>query len=99
MQIAEVAHRYGVDLCPHNWHNGLMTMANAHAVAALPNPKVLELCMIQGPLQWDILKHQPVIQDGWLELPDRPGLGVDIGDGLETRFPYIEGGYTITVER
>jgi L-alanine-DL-glutamate epimerase-like enolase superfamily enzyme len=99
MQIAEMAHRYGVDLCPHNWHNGLMTMANAHAVAALPNPKVLELCMIQGPLQWQILQATPVIKDGWLQVPDQPGLGVDIPAGLETRFPYIEGAYAITVER
>jgi L-alanine-DL-glutamate epimerase-like enolase superfamily enzyme len=99
MQIADMADRYGVDLCPHNWHNGLMTMANAHAVAALPNPKVLELCMIQGPLQWEVLQEQPVIKDGWLELPDRPGLGVDIGDRLEARFPYIEGNYAISVDR
>ena len=42
-------------LCPHSWHNGLMAMANAHLVAALPNPRVLEVCMIQGPLQWGIL--------------------------------------------
>jgi len=99
MQIAEVAHRYGVGLCPHNWHNGLMTMANAHAVAALPNPKVLELCMIQGPLQWQILQAKPTITDGWLEIPDKPGLGVDIPEGLEARFPHIEGGYAISVER
>ena len=36
MRIAEVAQRYGVDVCPHNWHNGLMAMANANCVAALP---------------------------------------------------------------
>jgi L-alanine-DL-glutamate epimerase-like enolase superfamily enzyme len=99
MQIAEVAHRFGVGLCPHNWHNGLMTMANAHCVAALPNPKVLELCMIQGPLQWEVVCQMPTIKDGYLELPVKPGLGVDIPDDLEQRFPYIEGGYALTVER
>jgi L-alanine-DL-glutamate epimerase-like enolase superfamily enzyme len=99
MRIAEVADRYGVDLCPHNWHNGLMTMANAHLVAALPHPKVLELCMIQGPLQWDILAEPPQIQDGWLLLPERPGLGVSLAEDLAGKFPYIEGNYYITVER
>jgi L-alanine-DL-glutamate epimerase-like enolase superfamily enzyme len=99
MRIAEVADRYSVDLCPHNWHNGLMTMANAHLVAALPNPKVLELCMIQGPLQWAILADLPQIQDGWLLLPERPGLGVSLAADLEKHFPYIEGNYYITVER
>lgn len=99
MKIAEVAHRYGVDCCPHSWHNGLMAMANGHVVAALPNPRVLELCMIQGPLQWGILAEKPEIQAGWLILPDRPGLGVELAEGVAKRFPYIEGHYAITVER
>lgn len=99
MKIAHVAHRYGVDLCPHSWHNGLMAMANAHLVAALPNPRVLELCRIQGPLQWEILAEKPLIRDGWLELPDRPGLGVQLAEGVDERFPYIEGHYAIEVRR
>ena len=98
MRIALTADRYGVGTCPHNWHNGLMTMANAHFVASLPKPKLLELCMIQGPLQWEILKEKPKIEDGWLILPDKPGLGVDLADDLEKRFPYIEGGYGIQVK-
>ncbi|NJN84253.1 MAG: hypothetical protein HC802_19555 [Caldilineaceae bacterium] len=99
MRIAEVAHRYGVDFCPHSWHNGLMGLANGHVVAALPNPRVLELCMIQGPLQWEIFADRPVIENGWLIFPDAPGLGVALADGLEERFPYIEGHYAISVER
>jgi L-alanine-DL-glutamate epimerase-like enolase superfamily enzyme len=94
-----MAQRYGVYLCPHNWHNGLMTVANAHLVAALPNPRVLELCMIQGPLQWAILAEKPVIQDGWLELPEKPGLGVELAQSLQERFPYIEGHYAVQIER
>ena len=110
LRIAEMAHRHGADLCPHSWHNGLMAMAHAHTVAALPvahrapitsgnNPNVVELCMIQGPLQWGILARSPAIENGWLILPDKPGLGVELAGDLENRFPYIEGHYAITVER
>ena len=98
-RIGEMARRYGIDLCPHSWHNGLMAMANAHLVASLPAPRVLEICMVQGPLQWEILSDKPNIQDGWLELPDKPGLGVALAEGLEERYPYIEGHYAIEVER
>lgn len=98
-KIAGRAQEFGVDLCPHSWHNGLMAMANGHLVAALPKPRVLELCMIQGPLQWEILKEKPALKDGYLIFPDKPGLGVDIADDLESRFPYIEGHYAITLER
>ena len=99
MRVAETAHRYEVDVCPHSWHNGLMAMANAHLVAALPDPRVLEVCMIQGPLQWDILAEKPVIEDGWLVFPDKPGLGVELAENLEERFPYIEGHYGVQVQR
>jgi L-alanine-DL-glutamate epimerase-like enolase superfamily enzyme len=99
MRIAERAHRCGRDTCPHSWHNGLMATEHAHYVAALPNPRVLELCMIQGPLQWAILDEKPAIEDGWLVLPDRPGLGVTLAQDLEARFPYIEGHYALQVQR
>ncbi len=99
MRIAEAAQRYGVELCPHSWHNGLMAMAHAHLLAALPNPRMLELCMIQGPLQWAILAEPPRLEQGHLWLPPRPGLGVALAENLTQRFPYIEGHYAITVER
>jgi L-alanine-DL-glutamate epimerase-like enolase superfamily enzyme len=99
LRIAEAAARYGVGFCPHSWHNGLMAIANAHAVAAQPNPRVLEVCMHQGPLQWGILADPPVIESGWLKLPNRPGLGVGLAEGVAERFPYIEGHYAIEVER
>lgn len=99
MRIAELADRHGVDVCPHNWHNGLMTVAHAHYVGALPRPRLLELCMVQGPLQWEILADPPLPADGTLTLPRRPGLGVRLARDLETRFPHVEGHYAITVER
>ena len=99
MRIAEAAARYRVDVCPHSWHNGLMAMANAHLVAALPKPRVLEVCMHQGPLQWESIAQPPLIKDGWLYFPERPGLGVTLAAEIEQRFPYIEGHYGINVER
>ena len=99
LRIARMAEHYGVELCPHNWHQGLMTIANAQLVAAIPNTVMLELCMIQGPLQWDILAVPPAIRDGYLELPAGPGLGVALAEDLEARFPYIEGPYSVPIER
>ncbi|MBM3214350.1 mandelate racemase/muconate lactonizing enzyme family protein [Candidatus Poribacteria bacterium] len=98
MRIAEAAHRHGIDTCPHSWHNGLMAMANAHCVAALPRPRVLELNRHQGPLQWDILSQRPDIEDGYLVMPGVPGIGVDIADRLEERFPHIAGSYAVALE-
>lgn len=97
--IARMAERYGVKVAPHSWHNGLMGMANGHFVAALPEPLMLEVCMIQGPLQWAILAQPPTIEGGHLLLPGAPGLGVELAEGLEEQFPFIEGHYAVTVSR
>jgi L-alanine-DL-glutamate epimerase-like enolase superfamily enzyme len=76
-----------------------MAMANAHLVAALPNPRVLELCMVQGPLQSAILAEPLRINEGWLELPERPGLGVTLANDLAAQFPFVEGHYAVEVDR
>ena len=68
-------------------------------VVTIPKTRMLELCMIQGPLQWGILDTPPTIRDGYLELPDRPGLGVELAGDLEARYPYIEGPYGVPIER
>lgn len=99
MRIARFAEQFGVRVMPHNWHNGLMTMANAHYVAALPRPYMCELCMIQGPLQWAIVKEKPEIRDGNLHLSSAPGLGVALADDLEARFPYVSGSWALPIQR
>jgi hypothetical protein len=40
-----------------------------------------------------------VIDAGWLDLPSQPGLGVALAEGLEERFPLIEGHYAIEIQR
>ena len=99
MRIAEAAERYGVDFAPHSWHNGLMCMAHSHLVAALPNPRMVELCMIQGPLQWGVFANPPAIEKGHLALPVTSGFGVTLAPDLEDLYPHLEGHYAVTVER
>ena len=99
VRIGRLAERHGVRLLPHSWHNGLMAMANAHAVAALPNADMLEECMVQGPLKWGSIRGGDPVKDGVLELPDVPGLGVEPIDDLESEYPYVEGHYSVEVFR
>ena len=56
--------------------------------------------MISAPITTPtIVPEPPAIEEGWLVLPDRPGLGVELAEGLEERYPYIEGAYGIQVQR
>jgi len=91
--IARIAHLKGKYCCPHNWHGGLTTMANAALVAAIPNRLVLELNQTYNPFKEEIFKDPLVVKNGHMDLPCKPGFGMEIKTGLSERFPYLPGAY------
>ena len=91
--VSRMAHLQGQLCAPHNWHDALLTIANANLGAGIPNLIMLESNQTFNPLRTDLFKEPLVIKDGFLELPDKPGFGVEVIDDVEKRFPFIEGRY------
>lgn len=91
--IARMAHARGKYCCPHNWHGGLTTMANASLVAGIPNHLLLELNQTFNPLKEEVFKEPLVVNKGYMDLPDKPGFGVEVIDNVAQKFPYIPGNY------
>lgn len=89
--MARMAHERGIICCPHNWQGGMVTIANAHLMAAIPNRLLLESNMTPNPLKEGLFKEALAVKDGYLDIPDGPGLGVELRDDLEDEFPYIPG--------
>ena len=78
--------------CPHNYQCGFTTLQNAHLAAAIPgNLFMLEMCECFDPLRDAVLKEPLTFSKGYIELNDKPGLGIEPADNLEKRFPYIPG--------
>ncbi|MBN1400153.1 MAG: mandelate racemase/muconate lactonizing enzyme family protein [Anaerolineae bacterium] len=96
--MARMAHERGVICCPHNWQGGLVTIANAHLMAAIPNRLLLESNMTANTLKEGLFKERLAVQDGHLDVPDKPGLGVELHDDLEERFPYLPGRWSVSEE-
>jgi galactonate dehydratase len=94
---ARMAALRGKYCCPHNWHGGLTTMMNAALVAAIPNHLVLELNQTFNPLKEEVFKDPLVVKRGYMDLPDKPGFGVELISGgaaaLARKFPYLPGRY------
>ena len=91
--VARLAHRNGKPCCPHNWHGGLTTMANAALVAAIPNHLVLELNQTLNPFKEEIFVDPLVVNNGYMDLPSKPGFGVEVIPDAEKKYPYIPGRY------
>jgi len=91
--ISRLADGHGIQHCPHNWHGGLTTIGNAHLVAAIPNRHMLETNMTFNPLKEAIFKDPLVVKNGWMDLPDKPGYGVELIENVEKKFPYTPGDF------
>jgi L-alanine-DL-glutamate epimerase-like enolase superfamily enzyme len=82
-QIAAEAQAAGALYSPHTWGDGLVLLANLHVAAAVSTAPFVEFPY--DPPSWtperrDYILPAPILPDadGWVTLPDRPGLGVAI---------------------
>jgi L-alanine-DL-glutamate epimerase-like enolase superfamily enzyme len=79
-RIADLADLYYINVAPHNIGSPIETVATCHVCAAVPNFLALEFHHLDNPLWDDLLLGDPLIQDGHIPVPDRPGLGVTLNE-------------------
>ncbi len=80
-KIANLAEIYYIPMAPHNVSGPLGTIASCHVCASIPNFLVLEWHR-RGDPNWDklVITETPLIQEGYITMPDAPGLGVELND-------------------
>ena len=79
-RIADLADMYYVNLAPHNVGSAVQTMAKVHLCAAIPNLFALET-INPGDPEWNaLILESPLIQNGYITVPDCPGLGVTVNE-------------------
>ncbi len=76
-KIADLADLYYVPLALHNVGSPVATMASAQVAAAIPNVLAVEFHSYELPW-WGDLVEETVIEDGAIEIPEAPGLGVTL---------------------
>ena len=81
-RLAEYAEVHGVLIAPHGTANGLLGLAAlAQVCATLPSNFIALECPVGDAAWWyDIVEGlpDPVVRDGFVEVPDRPGMGVNL---------------------
>ncbi len=76
-QVARMAIQAGRRYCPHYLGGGIGLIASAHILAAAGGDGLLEVDINPNPLREGLAAPFPKIKDGFLVLPDKPGLGVE----------------------
>ena len=77
MKIAASAEAHEVTVAPHNFYGHLCTMMNVHFAAAVPHLRIMEIDIDRLPWDHELFTHLPIIEDGHLIVPDRPGWGTE----------------------
>jgi D-galactarolactone cycloisomerase len=90
--IAALAQAHGVLVNPHVWGSAIAQAASLQFIAALPvahhslfaQQPVLEYDRSSHPFREQLVAEPLRLVDGWVEIPARPGLGIEINrDVLE----------------
>jgi galactonate dehydratase len=86
-RIAAMADADGVTVAPHNPSGPVGTAATVQACAVLKNFRLLEYQWGEADWRRDLLSPPERFERGDIEVPDRPGFGVDLNDALVRAHP------------
>lgn len=85
-KIATLAAERGIPVYPHGYSTELVVAANLQIVAAIRNAPLLEYCVEDSPLRWELAEESFPVEDGRVTIPDRPGLGVTLDRDAVERY-------------
>jgi galactonate dehydratase len=87
IKIAAMAEAYEVNVAPNNYYGHLCSAVSAHFCALVPNFRVMEIDIDSVSWRDELFINAPVVENGELIVPDRPGWGVDVNEAAVRSHP------------
>ena len=92
--IVALAHAHGVQVNPHVWASAVGQAASLQLIAAIPVanhslfPKdiLLEFDTSSHPFRNELTDYPLRQREGWVEIPQKPGLGIEVSKDVIKRF-------------
>jgi D-galactarolactone cycloisomerase len=92
--IVALAQAHGVQVNPHVWGSAIAQAASLQVIAALPithhslypQEPILEYDRSSHPFREQLVAEPIRMIDGWVSIPTRPGLGVEVDRSVLQRF-------------
>lgn len=92
--IMALAQAHGVQVNPHVWGSAIAQAASLQLIAAAPvahhsvfaEEPIFEYDRSAHPFRQELITEPVMHRDGWVEIPSRPGLGVEVDRGVLERF-------------
>lgn len=88
-QIAAMAQPYYIGVSPHGWNStGIGCAAAVQASATMPNFLIYEYMVGVEAASRDVCTGYLEPAESYIELPKRPGIGVEIDEAKLAKYPY-----------
>ena len=88
-EIAAMAEPYYVVVSPHNFNSTTLGLAATLQVsAAIPNFLITEYFVNLEDFGRDIAKTPFKVENGYIPIPDAPGIGIDLDESRLAAYPY-----------
>jgi L-alanine-DL-glutamate epimerase-like enolase superfamily enzyme len=90
-QIAAAAYARGRRVITHGYKTNIEIAANLHFLAAQVIEEPLEFSLSYSPLRWNTtIEHFLVEDDGTVQVPQSPGLGVTLNEETIERYRFVQ---------
>lgn len=70
----------------HTWSSAIVLAASVHLSAAAANALMIELKPQRNPMQHELVREPLDHAGGWLRVPERPGLGVEVDETVVRKY-------------
>lgn len=88
-EIAAMAEPYFIAVSPHNFNSTTLGLAATMQVsAAIPNFLITEYFVNLEAFGEDIAKEPFKVEDGYIQVPTTPGIGIDLDEEALSKYPY-----------
>jgi len=77
-KIAAMAADNNITIVPHAFKTGILVAASIQLIASLPYVPFLEFSVTESAIRKELLLKPFVQKDGFVEVPQKPGLGIEI---------------------
>ena len=87
-KIAAQAESYTIAVAPHNPNGPISTAVAVHFAFATPNWLIQEAITGDVPWRSEVVDDPYFTNDGYIQPPTRPGLGIDVDEEIAARYPF-----------
>ena len=86
VEVGRIAHKKHKKVVNHSFKSGITIAASLHALSTVPDAEMFEFCMAGSPLRHELTHESFELEDGFVTLPEGPGLGVSINEATVEKY-------------